>query len=234
MISVCMATYNGEQYIERQLKSILCQLNETDEVIVSDDGSTDKTIQIIDDLNDRRIKILVNNKHDYTRNFENALLHAKGDIIFLSDQDDIWMGNKVKTTMDFFKKYDCDFTVSDACVVDKDLTTIYDSHFKQGNIRTGFIKNWISTGYIGACMAFKKELLNKALPIPGKSKYIAHDYWLACVSEMYYKTELIDIPLIQYVRHGDNTSPALGKSRLSVFERIFKRLYTLYFLVKRR
>lgn len=84
MISVCMATYNGEKYIKDQLKSILEQLNSTDEVIISDDGSKDGTMAIIKSLNDARIHLFINKERKgYTKNFENALIHAKGDIILI-------------------------------------------------------------------------------------------------------------------------------------------------------
>ncbi|MDE5758415.1 MAG: glycosyltransferase, partial [Allobaculum sp.] len=92
MISVCIATYNGERYIETQIRSILDQLNEDDEIIISDDSSTDRTLDIIRSLNDSRIKLFAGNKfHSRTFNFENALKQATGDFIFLSDQDDIWL-----------------------------------------------------------------------------------------------------------------------------------------------
>ena len=94
MISVCIATYNGEKYIKEQLLSILPQLGKKDEVIISDDHSTDNTLDIVKGLNDNRIKIVMNNREKgYTSNFENALSYAIGDYIFLSDQDDIWMSN---------------------------------------------------------------------------------------------------------------------------------------------
>ena len=83
MISVCMATYNGEKFIESQLKSILSQLSEDDEVIISDDDSTDRTLEIVRRLSDKRIKIYHHETdHGFTRNFENALKYAKGDYIF--------------------------------------------------------------------------------------------------------------------------------------------------------
>ena len=86
-ISVCMATYNGEKYIAEQIRSILPQLSEDDEVIVSDDGSSDATLDIVRSFNDPRIRIVQNElEHGYTKNFENALNHANGDIIFISDQ----------------------------------------------------------------------------------------------------------------------------------------------------
>ena len=93
-ISVCIATYNGAKYIEEQVQSILYQLSEKDEIINSDDGSKDNTLAIIKSLNDARIKVIHNTlKHGLVSNFENAIKHADGDYIFLSDQDDIWTSN---------------------------------------------------------------------------------------------------------------------------------------------
>ena len=111
MISVCMATYNGERYIKRQIDSILYQLGEDDELIISDDGSTDRTLEIIKKYNDSRIKIYehikkaelskvkkLRNFYYATSNFENALIHSRGEYIFLADQDDIWESEKVTST----------------------------------------------------------------------------------------------------------------------------------------
>ena len=96
MISVCMATYNGEKYIREQIDSILAQLGDKDELIVSDDGSADATLSIVRSFSDPRIKIISNTgKHGTNGNFENALKHAQGDYIFLSDQDDVWLPGKV-------------------------------------------------------------------------------------------------------------------------------------------
>lgn len=103
MVSVCMATFNGEKFIKEQIDSILCQLSDYDELIVSDDGSTDKTVDIIKSYNDRRISIFNHVRNFETNsltsivssNFENAIKHAKGDYIFLSDQDDVWLPNKI-------------------------------------------------------------------------------------------------------------------------------------------
>ena len=119
MISVCIATYNGEKFIKEQLDSILCQLSNDDEVIISDDGSTDKTIEIIESYNDDRIKIFHHEKNEKlskikegrnfyyaTQNFSNALEKVSGDYVFLSDQDDIWLQNKVSRSLELLKKND--------------------------------------------------------------------------------------------------------------------------------
>jgi glycosyltransferase involved in cell wall biosynthesis len=104
MISVCMATYNGAKYIKEQMDSILCQLGKDDEVVVSDDGSTDSTLDIVAEYGDSRIKIVRNTgAHNFIRNFENSLKAAHGDYIFLADQDDVWLPDKVAKIMQILR-----------------------------------------------------------------------------------------------------------------------------------
>ena len=96
-LSVCMATHNGEKYLHKQLASILNQLGPEDEVVISDDSSTDTTVKIIRDIADPRIRLLENNTfYSPVYNFENAIRHGSGDIIVLADQDDVWLDNKVE------------------------------------------------------------------------------------------------------------------------------------------
>jgi len=120
MISVCMATFNGEKYIKEQINSILIQLDYKDELIISDDGSTDKTMEIIHKFDDKRIKLFENkNMHGYAHNFENALKQATGDYIFFSDQDDVWLPNKVEIMLPHLKADN--FVISDAYVTNEEL-----------------------------------------------------------------------------------------------------------------
>lgn len=232
MISVCLATYNGKSYIIEQLDSILVQLSYNDEVIISDDNSTDETLSLVRSVNDARIKIFTNNLgQGYTRNFENAIMNSSGDFIFLCDQDDVWMENKVSVMMNALKT--ADLVVSDALICDGLLNPTLGSHFKLHSTRTGFIHNLVMTRYIGACMAFKKEILTRVLPFPTNSKLCAHDYWIANVGELYYKVELVDIPLIRYRRHGLNASNGGEKSKSSLLHKIKVRIYTIFNLLKR-
>lgn len=231
-ISVCLATYNGGKYIKEQLDSILSQLDTTDEVIISDDGSSDNTLEVIKKLNEDRIKIVPNKlEKGYSKNFENAISHASGDIIFLSDQDDVWMPNKVALMMESLES--ADLAISDALISDGDLNPTLGSHFNIHNVKTGFLNNWIQTRYIGACMAFKKEILTKILPFPSNQKLCAHDYWIANVGEFYYKVSLIYQPLIKYRRHGNNASTGGEKSNNTVLHKLKVRLYTIKELLKR-
>ena len=140
MISVCLATYNGQRFIKRQITSILSQIGEEDEVVVSDDGSTDDTLTILRDLNDSRIRIIDGaHRHSPTWNFEKALEGARGEYIFLSDQDDVWMPEKVSVTMKYLQQYDC--VVSDNVIVDAEGSVIADSFYAINKI--GAIANMI-------------------------------------------------------------------------------------------
>ena len=107
MVSVVMATYNGEKYIEQQLESIRCQTQIPDEVIMCDDGSTDKTVEYIEKYIEKHKllnwKIIKNEKNlGHFDNFFKAILLAQGDTIYLSDQDDIWDLNKIKVIEKYY------------------------------------------------------------------------------------------------------------------------------------
>jgi glycosyltransferase involved in cell wall biosynthesis len=216
MISVCIATYNGEKYIKEQLDSILLQLGDEDEVIISDDGSVDETLNIIIAYKDQRIKIFQNSFRNLIKNFEFALKQAKGDVIFLSDQDDVWLPNKTKVCLDFLIYYD--IIVSNCKVVNANLEVINDSFFKLNNSKKGFLSNLSKNSYLGCCLAFRKEILIKVLPFP--ESVPMHDIWLGFVSELFYKAKFVDEPLLLYRRHGKNESPTAESSPYSLVQKI--------------
>lgn len=229
--SVCMATYNGEKYVAEQIKSILSQLNEQDELVISDDHSTDNTVNIIKAVQDNRIKLTVNECNiGYTKNFERALKNSSGDVIFLSDQDDVWVDKKVEIML---KKLEtCDMVISNAMIVDTDLKVINESHFDLYKVKSGFWNNFIKTRYIGACMAFKKEVLYYALPFPKHHQYCAHDYWLTIVGEAFFKVDIIETPLLLYRRHESNASSGGNYSKNRIYKKIIVRAYNIVNLVK--
>jgi len=232
-ISVCLATYNGHKYIIEQLTSILDQLSDSDEIIISDDCSTDDTIRLITTFNDRRIKIYYNKQEKgYSANFENAVSLASGDIIFLCDQDDVWEESKVSIMVNELKS--AYMVISDAEVVDENLTQIHPSHFLLNGTRKGFLINLLKTRYIGACMAFRREILSKALPFPTNKYLCVHDYWLALIAEFYYNVVLVHKPLVKYRRHGNNASTGGTHSPNSMLKILKTRIYVIYELIKRR
>lgn len=226
-ISVCIATYNGEKYIKEQLVSILSQIGFADEVIISDDCSSDSTLAIIEQMDDERIKVLSGTKYSsLIFNFENALKNASGDYVFLSDQDDIWLPDKVKTCVNYLQEYD--LVVSDATVVDKSLSVINKSFFNYRSPLKGFFCNIIRNPYLGCCLAFKRNVLKGALPFP--EKIAMHDIWIGLYAETFHNTFFIDQQLILYRRHGNNASCASENSNLSFFYKIKYRLQLLYYL----
>jgi glycosyltransferase involved in cell wall biosynthesis len=231
LCSVCMATYNGEKYIYQQIKSILDQLSEYDEIIVSDDGSTDKTIEILKAFNDDRIKVFKNGKsRGPAGNFENALLKSTGDLIFLADQDDIWLDTKIAKHLELHSTYD--LVISDAIVINEEGKVLFNSFFKQRRSRAGFFHNLVKNSYIGCCMSFNRKILNYALPFP---PYIhMHDWWIGLMAEAKGRTFFCNVPLMFYVRHNNNASPTLGNSGYSGLRRLKNRGLLLYGLLFHR
>jgi glycosyltransferase involved in cell wall biosynthesis len=231
-ISVCLATYNGEKYILDQVKSILSQLTSNSELIISDDSSKDDTLSLLKSLEDERIKIFHNTKKKgYVNNFENAISKASGELIFLADQDDVWMPGKVELMRSALEH--AHFVVSDAEVVDENLKVLIPSHFAHHGVKQGFMINYTKTRYIGACMAFRKEILKKAMPFPDNSTLCVHDYWLALIAEFYYKVQLVDTPLLMYRRHGKNASTGGSHSTNSFYKILKTRAYVLFMLLTR-
>lgn len=232
MISVCMATYNGEPYIKEQLDSILSQIGKNDEVIISDDGSTDNTLKIVEEFNDSRIKIYHQNSHCYTKNFENALAKAKGEYIFLSDQDDIWHPDKVKITLNYLKQYN--FVVSNARIIDENGKVIHESRNDYLPVKDGYLDNLIKTYFLGCCMAFDRNVLKAVLPFPLNRDLCFHDSWIAMVSELCFKTHVCEECLIDYRRHGNNASAGSVGVTSSISRMIRIRLYLFFESHKRK
>lgn len=235
MISVCMATYNGEKYIKEQIDSILCQIGDEDELIISDDGSTDNTINVVEKTYvDRRIKIIHNEgNHGYTPNFYNALKQAKGEYIFLSDQDDVWLPNKVETVINAL--HNANFVHSDAVIVDEKLHKMNESHDEANKVKRGFIPNLLRSRYLGCCMAFDRQVLESLFPVPCYTNNYPHDLWIALISEYYFITAKIDKPLILYRRHGGNASDGGNPQNAGIVKCISKvliRAYYLYYVIR--
>lgn len=231
MISVCMATYNGAKYITEQISSIIPCISEKDEIIISDDGSTDGTLNILEKFASdySNIRIVKGPSCGLIANFSNALSQAKGDIIFLSDQDDIWYPDKVSKVLQAFSQGDYALVVHNARLVDADGKPIGSTLFELRHSKTGFFKNLVKNSYVGCCMAVKRDLLTVALPIPVDIEM--HDWWLGLLSEVTSKSIFVDEVLIDYRRHGSNCSSMdhyplkiMVKNRLLLIKEIVKRV----------
>ncbi len=232
MISVCLACYNGEKYIEEQLRSILVQLGDHDEVIISDDGSSDSTIEIIRSFRDPRIRILSNPgpDHGVNANFNNALSNARGDIIFLSDQDDVWLPGKVQNCLDALEN--ADLVVHDAIITDYTLKPYNKTLFSELNIKKGFVNNLVKNRFTGCCMAFKSGMLKYMLPIP-VCKSFFHDNWIGLICELKGNVSFIESAEIYFRRHPDSKSLAGKGIGLSLLNKLKSRIGLIFLLLKR-
>lgn len=233
MNSVCIATYNGEKFIAEQLTSILGQIAPNDEVIISDDGSTDSTCAIIESFGDQRITLLHNNAHNFKHNFINALQHARGKYIFLSDQDDVWLPNKYEICCNYLTQYD--LVVTDNIITNATLDTIHPSFFEFYHSGKGVMKNILFHTYFGACMAFRSNILQYAIPMPN-TREIAHDNWIGLVAEIVGTVYFIPQPLLLYRRHSQaltNLNDSfLHRSQRSLFVKIWSRCIVLAAVVR--
>jgi glycosyltransferase involved in cell wall biosynthesis len=230
-----MASYNGGKYLKRQLDTVIEQLGPEDELIISDDSSTDQTIELIKGYNDDRIVLLEKaNFGNPVFNMENALKQARGDYIFLADQDDVWLPGRVKKTVKQLQHYD--LVVCNAFIVDKNEKVIHDSYFEWKGSASGFFRNLKKNSFLGCSLAFNRKILKIALPFP--KNLIMHDVWIGLLAEKMGKVKFLDEKLIYYRRHEDNFTAAAHKTdnRLSDFSfsyKIWYRLLLLFNIMKR-
>ena len=215
-VSVCIASYNGEKFIEEQLKSILPQLKSDDEIVIVDDASKDTTRDLIASINDARIRLLVNGSNcGVLASFERALENASGDILFLSDQDDVWLPDKVSTVVEtFVQDSDVMVVISDSSVIDENGRLIADSYY---STRTPFTSNIFANilhfRYHGCAMALRRAMLPEVFPFP-RGFDVLHDVWIGLRTKMSgRKSAYLAIPLFQYRRHSANVSRTLPRWR---------------------
>jgi glycosyltransferase involved in cell wall biosynthesis len=222
-VSVCIATYQGSRYVALQLRSILPQLSPDDEIVITDDGSTDKTCAEILSLSDPRISLTCSpSNRGLLRSFETSISRATGDIVFLSDQDDLWLPCKVETVLAVFAKDpSIMLTASDAILIDQHGDRLSDSYYKiRGRFCENVLSNLMICSFLGCTMAFRSQLLQWALPFP-ESSLIYHDVWLGCVNSLARgKTKYIPQPLVAYRRHANSVTAA----RRSLYQRLRVRL----------
>ena len=233
-VSVALAYYNGGKYIEKQLSSILRQLGKEDEVILSIDGATDGSMTLLETLagRDERICLVDGPGQGVVKNFEHAIGMCSGDIIFLSDQDDIWKPNKVKKVLAAFEQNDVDVILHNAELIDgEDVVQCGATMFDYRNSHTGILKNIVKNSYVGCCMAFRSQIKDIILPIP--ADMYMHDYWIGTAGEYMSGTGLLKECLIQYRRHEDNVTEMTHGSLSFMIKKRLSILKCLKILKKR-
>ena len=208
MISVALAAYKGEKYIEEQLRSILSQLDPGDEVIVSDDapgGATEAVVRTIA-ATDARVKYIAGPGQGVIANFNNAISATQGDYIFLADQDDVWLPGKVEKCVAALAEtpYDPAVVLHNAKVVDASLNVMDPSFFASHGSRPGYWENLLKNSYMGCCMAFTSSLKPYILPLPLNAPM--HDQYIGLQAEKVGNVTFIDEPLLLYRQHGNNVT----------------------------
>jgi glycosyltransferase involved in cell wall biosynthesis len=210
-LSVCMAVYNGAAYLEPQMRSILTQLRATDEVVVVDDASQDNSAELLRNFPDARVRVYCNERNlGVLASFEKAMRLAHGNILFLSDQDDLWLPGKVDKIIKVFSQNpEITLVASDAQIIDATGSVVADSFFAQrGRFVAGVLNNVLKSKYLGCTLAFRSSMRDHFLPIP--EDVPMHDMWFGLINDIYGKTYYIDQPLVAYRRHGNNLSPSVG------------------------
>jgi Glycosyltransferases involved in cell wall biogenesis len=210
-----MCTYNGADFLPAQLESILAQSRKPDQIVVCDDGSTDETRALLQKFEKASpdVILLRFNKQNLgsIKNFEQAIGLCNGDVIALSDQDDVWRPDKLQLIEDRFKKQSTGLVFSDAELVEENLTPLnrrmwnevgFDEH-KKKLLRSGRALEVLVTGWTvtGATMAFRAGFKNICLPVPEGIAMI-HDGWIALAIAAVADVVALDEPLIQYRQHA--------------------------------
>lgn len=223
-----MAVKDGELFVKEQIESILPQLTGTDEIIVSNDGSRDRTLDIIRKFDDPRVTILQNPGAGILDNFQNALSHARGDKLFLCDQDDLWAENKIKRMSSLLDRYDA--VVCDCTLVDEEMNPMARSFFELNNSNKGLIKNIMRNSYVGCCMAFNRRVLSRILPFP--KDIPMHDQWIGLVAELHYSVLFHPEKLVFYRRHRNSASTTSAASSRSIAQKMSSRYHLIKNLLK--
>lgn len=237
-IDVLMATYNGGKYLREQIESILNQTYKNIRLIISDDGSKDETVDIIKqyEKKDNRVIVFIQEKNlGYIKNFEFLLKKVENNFYMLSDQDDVWNNDKIELTYKKMKEDNSDLVFTDLEVVDSELNTIYPSFNEYMKLQRKIVKyDGVKRQYLYNCITgctvlSKKEFIDKLIPFPNESKYVAHDMWMGIVIAMYGKMSYLNEKTIKYRQHGNNQ---IGTEKLSHSFTKFEDVRKLFINVK--
>jgi glycosyltransferase involved in cell wall biosynthesis len=216
---IALCTFNGLSYLDEQLTSLLAQDRQPDRVVIYDDGSNDGTWEVIKEWAQRApLSVSVHQQSErvgYVRNFEAAVQALDTDLIFLCDQDDVWLPHKIALMAQAFEDQpDLLLLHTNAKLVDanaEDLgISLFDalelSELEHAAVLTGNALQVLCRRNLvtGATAAFRRRLLDIALPFPAA---LVHDEWLGLVAAAYGRISLLDAATILYRQHANN---ALG------------------------
>lgn len=212
-VSVCMATYRGARFVQEQVASILRELGSDDELVIVDDASPDETVDIIKKVEDPRVRLVVAAANrGYVRTFEEAMRHSKGQFIFLSDQDDVWVPGRLESML---AALETDLVVASNFDVLGGGPRPWIPKLKTADSNRNLANLWgILIGYrayYGCAMAFRRDALPLVVPIPHYVKE-SHDLWLAiCGNVSGSITHVAESTILRRL-HDQNQTPAGWRS----------------------
>ncbi|AKH95617.1 MULTISPECIES: glycosyltransferase family 2 protein [Elizabethkingia] len=234
---IALACYNGEKYIEAQLNSIIksvsfCKIAKLNKIIISDDNSTDNTIELVERLfqNNPCINIYINKgKKGVKNNFQNALSFSSSEYVFLSDQDDLWHENKIERSMAEMLKVKFENKLLNIPILIFSNLNFVDENLNLLSVGLGINsddpKNPSCTAYRsygqGCTMLMNRELLNISGPIPEES--VMHDWWFLLVASNFGIVSYINVPLMDYRQHNNNVCGGYQNKKLNRFFNIKKQ-----------
>ena len=235
LVSIAMATYNGEKFLEDQLNSIYNQTHKNIEIVVCDDNSTDTTIEILEKYKQKNgLRYYVNKKKlGYSKNFERAISLCKGEYIAFSDQDDLWMPEKIETLVNEIGDYS--LIHSDAKIIDLSGNIISDSIKINSKLLNYMGNSFDKISFVsfvqGCTILIKREIVNKAIPIPNNEP---HDWWFAMVASKIDGVKYIKKPLIFWRKHNSTTCRPFHKNLIiDIYKITFADFYRNFRTLKR-
>lgn len=228
--SVAMAAYNGERFIAQQIDSVLDQLGPDDELVVSYDPSSDGTLEILEGYaaRDSRVCVLANDNHGIVGNFNNAIAASAKDVVFICDQDDVWVPGKCDAVIARLNETGADLLIHNVVHIDAEGKVISKPLFEEYGIRPGILRNFAAPRYSGCCMAFPQASKRLIMPMP--EDVINYDHWVGMVCEALGSVTFMDDVYLKHRLHGDNVTTS--RRALGVIAR--QRLNLLKALARRR
>ena len=218
MISIAMTTYNGARFVEAQLRSILEQTRQPDEIVICDDGSRDDTVNIIRRIiktsGTDRIRLIENEQNlGYIRNFYKAISLTKGDYVFLADQDDIWHRDKIEKSMAVMERTGAAAICTASRLIDENglemdgnafIVSVLLSRLKEELCPVSFFDLVIENVAQGCTYCFTKEVRAKYLAL--NSRQLIHDHQIMFIASLVGKVYACAEPMIDYRIHGSNSA----------------------------
>lgn len=243
-IEILLATYNGEKYIDQQINSIINQTYTNWKILFRDDGSTDNTVRIIEKFieayPDKMMLVIDKEKNlGASGNFSRLLESSQSDYTMFCDQDDVWLPDKIKLTLEKMRELESStpketplLVHTDLEIVDQDLITISKSMFEFQNLdkhSNSINKMLVQNNITGCTVMINKNLRNISKPIP--KDIIMHDWWIALVASVFGEIGFVNGQTIKYRQHGSNDTGAKGYSIKYILERIksIKKMYAVVY-----